>query len=394
MIAYISNNVLCVLMIINYDKFLSYHPRSQPVRHRRKVPFEPKLAIDLSTREVVQTINRLDRELDRFILTAGDYLQLVTEAYASNIHWSTRLEGNPLSEEEVVRLTRSTFSGKEGERNPGPQQEIINHLYGHFLKDRLGLPWGTGTLSVVHHMLTEDTSTEGTPGEFRKGHANILDGGEEVFVACPPEHILEETGALLDWLSSAGQVLEPMVCSTVFFHEFESIHPFRDGNGRVGRALFHLLLQEMGLRNSKLCKIDQQLLRRPSMYYDLLAYADEAGTYGELIEYFSLCVLEAYRETLVKYKGKDMSNKGLDEASIRLMQKARETKTPFTLREATGWVEGLGEQTVRARLNRLVNMGLLTKEGRTAGTRYKFLDPFEPFKARVREKGYVQNRLA
>lgn len=358
------------------------------------MPFEPRLAVDLSTREVIQKIHRLDWELDRFILNANIYLELVSDAYASNIHWSTKLEGNPLTEEEVARLTRSTFSGQVPEKNPGPQQEIINHLYGHFLRDRLRLPWSTATLGSVHLMLTEGTGTDGTPGEFRKGHASILDGGEEVFIACPPEHVIEESGALLEWLNSSGQALEPIVCSTVFFHEFESIHPFQDGNGRVGRTLFHLLLQEMGLRNSKLCKIDQHLLRNPSTYYDLLAYTDEAGTYRELIEYFCLCVLEAYQEALVRFKGSDIANQGLDEASVRIMQMAKERSSFFNLKDAADWTEGLSEQTVRVRLNDLVELGLLQKEGRTAATRYRFLDPFEQFKRKANEKGYRISKLA
>ncbi len=381
-------------MVINYDKFLSYHPSGQPVRHRRKVPFQPSVSIGQGTKDVLLKIRRLDNELDRFILTASDYLELVTEAYASNVHWSTQLEGNPLKEEEVVRLTRQTFAGKEEETNPGPQQEIINHLYAHFLRDRLRLPWSPGTLKSVHAMLTEGTGTEGVPGEFRTTHASIMDHGAEAFIACPPQYLEEEASSLLDWLNSSGGALEPLVCSTVFFHEFESIHPFRDGNGRVGRTLFHLLLQESGMRNSKLCRIDHHLLREPSVYYDLLAYADERGSYPEIIEYFALCVLEAYEEAFERFKGKDMLSKGLDEGSIRLVQKARELGAPFELRTAAGWVAGLGEQSVRVRLSRLVEMGFLAKEGRTAATRYRFIDPFEPFKEKVMEKGYERTGLA
>lgn len=381
-------------MVINYDRFLSYHPSGQPVRHRRKVPFQPLIMIGTGTKDVLLDIRRLDNELDRFVLTATDYMELVTEAYASNVHWSTQLEGNPLKEEEVMRLTRQTFSGKEGEMNPGPQQEIINHLYAYFLRDRLRLPWSLGTLRSVHAMLTEGTGTEGVPGEFRTTHASIMDHGTEAFIACPPQYLQEEASSLLEWLNSSGPALEPLVCSTVFFHEFESIHPFRDGNGRVGRTLFHLLIQESGMRNSKLCQIDRHLLRDPSVYYDLLAYADEKSSYSEMIEYFALCVLEAYQEAFERFRGKDLLSKGLDESSIRLVQKAREVAAPFELRTAAGWVEGLGEQSLRARLNRLVDMGFLAKDGRTAATRYRFIDPFQSFKEKVRERGYERTKLA
>jgi len=352
------------------------------------------VSISLETKEALLEVRRMDHELDRFILTAADYLDLVSEAYASNIHWSTWLEGNPLKEEEVARLTRQTFAGTEGERNPGPQQEIINHLYTHFMRDRLRLPWSSGTVRAVHGMLTEGTGTAGVPGEYRRSHASMIDQGAEAFIACPPEHIEEEMSSLLDWLNSSGQAMEPLVCSTVFFHEFESVHPFQDGNGRTGRTLFHLLLQESGMRNSNLCRIGHHLLRDPSVYYDLLAYADENGSYSEIIEYFALYVLEAYQEAFRRFKGKDMLTKDLDEGSIRLLQKAREAGAPFDLRSAAGWVEGIGEQTLRGRLNHLVEIGFLRKEGRTAATRYRFIDPFEPFKEKVKERGYVQSRLA
>ena len=381
-------------MIINYDKFLPYYPKVQPVRHRRKVPFAPSIPIGLETREVIKRIHQLDHELDRFILTADDYLDLVTEAYASNIHWSTKIEGNPLSEGEVLRLTRDTVAGGTGEETPGPQQEIINHLYSYFFQDRLRLPWSMQTISTVHHMLTEGTGTAGVPGKFRDIRVSILDRDEEAFVPCPPEHVKEETRSLLDWLNAHGQAFEALICSTVMFHEFESIHPFEDGNGRVGRTLFHLLLQDMGLSNVKLCKIDLKLLRNPSIYYSLLAYTDENDSYPELIDYFAFCVLEAYEDAAIEFGRKDLVSKGLDEATLRLVQKARDQKGWFAIKDATGWVEGIGEQSVRKRLNQLVDMRLLAKEGRTLSTRFKFLDPFEPFKTIASGERYQRIKLA
>ncbi|MCG7844890.1 MAG: Fic family protein, partial [Methanomassiliicoccales archaeon] len=207
-------------------------------------------------------------------------------------------------------------------------------------------------------------------------------------------YVREELRSLLDWLNSYGQSLEALVCATVMFHEFESIHPFEDGNGRVGRTLFHLLLQDMGLTNSKLCKIELQLLQEPSIYYSLLAYADESGSYRELVEYFALCVLNAYEEAVNAFGSKDLASNGLDEATLRLVQKARELNDWFAVKDAVSWVEGLGEQSVRKRLNELVGIGSLTKEGRTMSTRFKFLDPFEPFKAKAQEKGYLKLKMA
>ncbi|MCG7845336.1 MAG: Fic family protein, partial [Methanomassiliicoccales archaeon] len=183
------------------------------MKHRRKVPFSPAVPVDSEVRNIFQKIHDLDHELSRFVLTADNYLELVTESYASNIHWSTKLEGNPLSEGEVLRLTRETLSGIEGESNPGPQQEIVNHLYGHFFQDKLRLPWSLQTIGAVHMMLSEGTGTSGAPGELRRTQVSIMEQGEKVFVPCPPEYVREELRSLLDWLNSYGQSLEALVCA-------------------------------------------------------------------------------------------------------------------------------------------------------------------------------------
>ena len=265
-------------MIVNYDKFLSIHPASRPVRHRRKVPFTPKVSIELSNKKVMQEIRMMDMELDRFILSAADYLELVTEAYASNIHWSTSLEGNPLSEEEVVRLTRQTFAGKE-EKGPGPQQEIINHLHGHFMRDRLKLPWSPGTIRSVHSMLTEDTGTEGIPGEFRRTHASVYDGGAEAFIACPgarrggdrfAAHLAELPGQALDpWYARR--------CSSTSSRRSSLPRRQRPGQARP------LSSSHAGGRDAQFQAVQDRPspAEEPHDIHDLLAFADERLLFGD-----------------------------------------------------------------------------------------------------------------
>ncbi|MDX1611673.1 MAG: hypothetical protein R3185_04840, partial [Candidatus Thermoplasmatota archaeon] len=100
-------------MIVGMDvqKYESCQPPA-PVRHKRKVPFQPVVKAPADLQPRLNRIANLDRQLYRYTLRASDYLELVEEAWASNFHNSTSLEGNQLSLEEVRRVTRETFRGE------------------------------------------------------------------------------------------------------------------------------------------------------------------------------------------------------------------------------------------------------------------------------------------
>src|ERR1043165_4943142 len=89
-----------------------------PVIHRRKVPFRPEIIAPKDFAERAEKIKQLDLDLDRFFLSIDDYGELIAEAYATNIHFSTRLEGNPLPLHEVQRLTRRSLREGIPEKAP------------------------------------------------------------------------------------------------------------------------------------------------------------------------------------------------------------------------------------------------------------------------------------
>lgn len=93
--------------------------------------------------------------------------------------------------------------------------------------------------------------------------------------------------------------------ATLFFHEFESLHPFEDGNGRTGRVLFQALLKQLGLPNCDLCIFEEKMLSDTSTYYSLLAYVDATGNYTPLVRYVSESILCAYREAADEFSNRD-----------------------------------------------------------------------------------------
>jgi Fic family protein len=185
---------------------------------------------------------------------------------------------------------------------------------------------------------------------------------------------------LLSWLEESPY--DPLVTATLFFHEFDSIHPFTDGNGRTGRTLFQILLQELGLKNSKLCRFEEEILGSLTTYYNLLGYTDQTQEYGPLIMYISESMHTAYRKAIVEFGGKNILRE-MDESSKTLAIRSKGASW-FSISDASSWVS-LGDQRIAHKLNELVEIGVLEKDGRTKSTRFRFKDPFACRKERKKK---------
>lgn len=361
---------------MDYSKYPDYRPEVV-VKHRGKVPFEPAPVVSEEVQDRLLEIQRLDQKLGEFILTAEDYRQLVIEdAWPTNFHHTTALEGNPLDLEEVREITRRSSAGEVDDSPSFPIQEIYNHLYFWIAPEALAPPWGPQHIRALHYWLMFGTEQPIEPGQFRTEQSQIVNSeGDEVFVPAPPGKIEEELQALLDWLDSRGRAYMPLVSATLFFHEFESIHPFLDGNGRVGRVLFHQYLQQNGLPNAHLCTIEAQLTKNAEAYYNVLAWTDHESDYGLLLDYFSEAVLESYHDAVNRFSDRDLLTQDIDAVKHPLLIQARDHEGWFSSREATDWVPGRSQQTVRKHLNELVAQNLMVSEGQTSAKRYRYRNP-------------------
>ena len=348
-----------------------YKVDGYPVRHKEKVPFYPMLSLSQDVRRMMREIREMDRSLDDLILSGADYEELVLDAYASNIHWSTKIEGNRLTMDEVRELTRRYSNGEMKESPKGPVQEILNHLGSMFSQGLFKQPWTMETVVDVHRILMKGVG-QTEPGRIREVEVSVTDAdGFEYFIPCPAINVTRELCSLVDWANNSpfGEI----VTATLFFHEFESIHPFEDGNGRTGRVLFQMLLRELGLKNCELCKFEESLLSDQETYYNLLAYTDKTGNYTPLVTYVTESLLHAYSEALDVFSEKDRL-RGMEENTCRIALMAKDVGS-FTLQDATAWVS-IGESALKKKLDDLVDAGILHKEGRTRSMRYVFSDPF------------------
>lgn len=361
-----------------------------PVKHRPKIPFRPVAVPPEDFDDTMAEITRLDRALDRFYLSAPDYLNLLQEATAANVHWSTKIEGNPLSEHEVGGTTRRALSlmPRTDEQRDGPHQEIINHLIVWLRPEMFARPWKVSTLQMVHGILMSGVDSAAHPGSLRGPEQEVaihFEDGTPRFIAAPGSRVQAELESLIEWTNSIAPVFRPVVAATLLFHEFESIHPFIDGNGRLGRVLFHAYLQRNGLRNSHLCIIEPHVVANRDHYLDLLTWADAEDDYTPLLEHISTSILRAYNQTHAKMKSLDLLSGNLNETAKTIMVNARRHQDWFSIKEATEWIQGT-EQTARNRIHDLREAKVLEETGSTRTKRFRFANPLRPFLESTQEQ--------
>lgn len=149
------------------------------------------------------------------------------------IQGSLAIEGNTLSEAQITAIL-------EGKRVIAPPREVQEARNAIVTYDQLEdwLPTREAHLLQAHALLMKGLIDE--VGQYRRGGVGVMSGAQVIHMAPPAERVPILMGQLLGWLASTDQ--HPLIASSVFHYEFEFIHPFADGNGRMGRLWQTLIL--------------------------------------------------------------------------------------------------------------------------------------------------------
>jgi Fic family protein len=150
-------------------------------------------------------------------------------------------------------------------------------------------------------LLTDVRGGYATPGEFRRSQ-NWIGSVDAVidtaaYVPPPPERLWESLDALEKYLY-ADHVLPPLLTIAAVHYQFEAIHPFVDGNGRVGRLLVVLLLIEWGLIPGPLLDLSAYIEPRRDQYYDALMRVSADGDWDNWFQFFLTAVERQARDAL------------------------------------------------------------------------------------------------
>lgn len=254
----------------------------------RSLPPEPPLQIDADLQDLSERANRALGRLDGITTLLPEpslflYLYIRKEALLSS-----QIEG-----------TQSSFSDLllyENEEAPGvPLDDVkvvsryvaaLNHGLARL---REGFPLCIRLLCEIHQvLLQEGRGSDQAPGEVRRSQ-NWVNGtrpGNAIFVPPPPQDVSSCLGDLENFLHDKPQRTPVLIKAAVAHVQFESIHPFLDGNGRLGRLLITFLLCAEGALTEPLLYLSLYFKIHRPLYYDLLQQVRNKGDWEAWLRFF------------------------------------------------------------------------------------------------------------
>jgi Fic family protein len=208
---------------------------------------------------------------------------------------SSEIEGTQATLQDVV-----TFEATKHAERPDDVRDVCNYVDAlTFARKEIarakGLPLSTRLLCEAHKRLMRGVrGADKMPGDVRRSQ-NWIGGtrpGNARFVPPPPEVVPELMAQLEKWIH-ADDALPPLVRAGLAHVQFETIHPFLDGNGRIGRLLVTLLLEHWGLLKSPILYLSLALKRRQQQYYAHLTAVRDQGDWEGWTAFYLECVREA-----------------------------------------------------------------------------------------------------
>lgn len=240
------------------------------------------------TPAIVNLIERIGECLGRISLTGHppSAPRLRRETRIQSIQASLDIEGNTLNLEQVTAV----LDGKRVLATPREIQEVQNAFAAYELMEEL-IPTSQADLCRTHGALMYGLVNQ--PGTFRRGSVGIRRGNDVVHIAPPAERVPFLIDDLLAWLGKTET--HPLIASSVFHYEFEFIHPFMDGNGRLGR-LWQTLILSRWQPVFLLIPIEGVIRDRQADYYAALRRGDETGDATPFVEFLLGAILTACQQ--------------------------------------------------------------------------------------------------
>jgi Uncharacterized conserved protein len=211
---------------------------------------------------------------------------------------SSRIEGTQSSFSDLLLFEATRV---EKQRDVREVQNYVRAIeYG--LKRLEELPLSLRLIRELHGILMGGVRGEhATPGEFRQSQNWIGRPGcslnEATFVPPPPSEMQDALNQLEKFLHSDTD-LPPLVQLALIHYQFETIHPFLDGNGRIGRLLISLFLCQRGILTKPLLYLSAFFERHRREYYEYLLAVSQQGDWRQWIEFFLRAVAEQSRDAV------------------------------------------------------------------------------------------------
>jgi Fic family protein len=261
----------------------------------KPLPPEPPLAITAGLQSLLDRANQALGRLDGVTLLLPDPDQFLYTYVRKEAVLSSQIEGTQSSLSDLLLFENDAAPGVpvDDARETFNYIEAMNHGLQRIQSGEL--PLSLRLLREVHaRLLTGTRGGDKTPGEFRTSQ-NWIGGtrpGNARFVPPPPHELMAAMGALERFLHDEPAQTPILVKAALAHAQFETIHPFLDGNGRVGRLLITLLLCSERVLSRPLLYLSLYLKRNRDAYYERLQAIRTDGAWEQWLEFFLEGVVE------------------------------------------------------------------------------------------------------
>ena len=267
----------------------------------KKPPFEITNQIIDYVAEIAELIGRLNAA---HLLSTNPTLRRANRI--RTIHGSLAIEQNTLSLEQVTAV----LNGKQVLAPPKDIAEVKNAFEIYERLDELD-PYSVDDLLAAHGIMTRDLVEES--GVFRTRPVGVVDSeGHVLHFGTLPQYVPDLVMELLDWVKTSE--VHMLIRSCVFHYEFELIHPFADGNGRVGRLWHTLLLSKWNPAFAWL-PVESIIHDRQQEYYDAINASNDEGESTVFIEFMLSSIKASLMDSV--NTSDEMSDGKIDKAILR-----------------------------------------------------------------------------
>lgn len=374
--------------------------------------FNPTPAI----RQLLAELSLAREALDAGLSPPDPFLpELRRHVIAASVHYSTRIEGNTLTLEQVETLLR----GGQVSAPPSQAQEARNYYEAmQYAQSVVAAPSpciSEDTIKALHYIVAKLLPGDYNPGRYREGRNFVVDRttGRALFRPPPPDQVETLMDEYVRWLNTRQAGMDPYCKAALAHLNFVAIHPFYDGNGRTARLIETMALYLAGYKSPSLVSSEEYFGKNATDYYHAIAnalgdaYDPESCDVTSWVEFYlrayqtqaadavrrrrwlrsaaNALVVEFYPDIT-----KDLPWRRRPQGEVLLLNK--EAADPMGirltalfaacywgavtnkyLRDAASGVSSIGavgNQAAAKHLARLAEVGLLVRDGRGRSTRY------------------------
>lgn len=313
--------------------------------------YKPPFEITSKIIELISNISEKIGEIN-YLQNNPYHIKLRKENRIKTIHSSLAIENNSLSLKQITAI----IEGKHVLGNPNEIKEVKNSIQAYDLLLSLN-PYKEKDLLKAHKLMMQDLVDRN--GRYRTDGVGIFDGEKVVHLAPPADRVQELMFDLFKWLKESDVHL--LIKSCVFHYEFEFIHPFQDGNGRMGRLWQTVILKEWKEIFAWL-PVETLIKENQKEYYNVLGTSDSEANSTKFIEFMLSLILNTIEEII------ETEKKVTQKVSVKVtvnQQKIIDAikENPYVTQEELADIVGIARKNIIANMKKLQTNGLIKRIG-------------------------------